>query len=205
LNHKENLRYLISALVLNMVFLVLSQSAVAAGETIEDIVVRGNGRVESDAIITILKSKRGDPLSNEVVRDDMQTLFDLGYFSDLRFFKKPQGSGVVLVIQVAEKPAITAISYEGMTEVKEEDLKDKLETKLYTIVNEGKISADLRIIERQYAEKASYLSRVTYVLEKAGANEVHLKYVIDEGKMVQVAGVAVFGEKNFFHHLNPPP
>lgn len=173
------------------------QKLVAAGETIEDIVVRGNGRVESDAIITILKSKRGDPLSNENVREDMKTLFDLGYFSDLRFFRKPQGAGVVLVIQVAEKPAITEISYEGMTEIKEEDLKDKVETKLYTIVNEGKISADLRIIEKQYAEKGFYLSRVTYALEKTGPNEVHLKYIVEEGKMVQVADVAVIGNKFF--------
>ncbi|MCX6123700.1 MAG: hypothetical protein NTV34_02965, partial [Proteobacteria bacterium] len=171
--------------------------AYAANTTIEDIVVRGNGRVETDAIITILKSKRGDPLSDASVREDMKTLFELGYFSDLRFFKKNQGEGVVLIIQVAEKPAITLISYEGMTEIKEDDLKDKVETKLYTIVNEGKISADLRIIEKQYSDKGFYLSRVSYALEKTGANEVHLKYIVDEGKMVQVADVAINGNQYF--------
>lgn len=176
---------------------IMAPAVYASGEVIEDIVVRGNGRVESDAIITILKTKRADSLSNADIREDMKTLFDLGYFSDLRFFKKPQGAGVVLVIQVSEKPAITAISYEGMTEIKEDDLKDKVETKLYTIVNEGKISADLRIIEKQYAEKGFYLSRVSYVLEKVGANEVHLKYVVDEGKMVQVADVSIIGNQYF--------
>lgn len=85
----------------------------ATGELIDDIFVRGNGRVESDAILTIIKSRRGDKLSEAVVRDDMQLLFDLGYFSDLRFFKKATAKGVVLVIQVSEKPAITSISYDG--------------------------------------------------------------------------------------------
>ncbi len=171
--------------------------AIAADELIEEIVVRGNGRVESDAIVTILKTKQGDKLSDATVREDMKTLFELGYFSDLRFFKKPHGSGITVVIQVVEKPAITAISFEGMKEVKEEDLKDKLETKLYTIVNEGKISADLRVIEKQYADKGFYLSRVSYVLEKVGVNDVALKYVVDEGQMVQVGEVVINGN-NFF-------
>jgi outer membrane protein insertion porin family len=170
---------------------------IAQQQIIDDIVVRGNGRVESDAIITILKSKKGDPLSEATVREDMTTLFDLGYFSDLRFFRKNQGTGVALIIQVAEKPAITEITFQGMNEVKEDDLKDKLETKIYTIVNEAKLSSDLRIIEKQYAEKGFYLSQVSYTLEKSGANEVHLKYIVDEGKVVQVADVVINGNQFF--------
>lgn len=187
--------------MLRFVFLLMTfmvaTGVYAAGETIDEIVVRGNGRVESDAIVTILKSKVGDKLSDATVRDDMKTLFDLGYFSDLRFFKKAHGAGVTVVIQVVEKPAITSISFEGMKEVKEEDLKDKLETKLYTIVNEGKISSDLRVIEKQYADKGFYLSRVSYVLEKTGTNDVGLKYVVDEGHMVQVGDVVINGNKFF--------
>ena len=176
---------------------LVSADIFAAGETIEDIVVRGNGRVESDAILTIIKTRRGDKLSEASVRDDMQTLFDLGYFSDLRIFRKSTAGGVTLVIQVAEKPAITAISYEGMHEVKEDDVKEKIETKLYTIVNEGKITGDLRAIEKVYAEKGFYLARVTYVLENVGPNEVVLKYMVDEGGMVQVSDVAIIGNQYF--------
>ncbi len=183
--------------LLILLFMFAGSATSLMAEPIEEILVRGNGRVVSDAIVTMLKMKVGDQLSEAVVRDDMKTLFDLGYFSDLRIFKAPKGAGVAIIIQVAEKPAITEITYEGMTEVKEDDLKDKIETKLYTIVNEGKISADLRIIERQYAEKGFYLSKVSYELEKTGANEVHLKYIVDEGKMVQVADVVINGNQFF--------
>jgi outer membrane protein insertion porin family len=169
----------------------------AAGELIDDIVVRGNGRVESDAILTIIKTRRGDKLSEAAIREDMQTLFDLGYFSDMRIFKKATAGGVTIVIQVVEKPAITSISYEGMNEVKEDDVKEKIETKLYTIVNEGKITSDLRAIEKVYAEKGFYLARVSYNLEKSGPNEVSLKYVVDEGGMVQVSNVAIIGNNYF--------
>ncbi|MCX6116580.1 MAG: outer membrane protein assembly factor BamA, partial [Proteobacteria bacterium] len=182
-----------------VLFLIIFSSMIphANAEVIDEIIVRGNGRVESDAISTIIKMKVGDELTESNVKDDMKTLFDLGYFNDLRIFKKSQGKGVAVIIQVSEKPAITQISYEGMTVVKEDDIKEKLETKLYTIVNESKISSDLRIIERQYAEKGFYLTKVSYELEKTGANEVHLKYIVDEGKMVQVADVVINGNKYF--------
>lgn len=170
---------------------------VTGSNVIEDVVVRGNGRVEADAIIGIIKSKRGSELSDAVVREDMETLYNLGYFSDLRFFRKPTQAGVILVIQVAEKPAITAVSYEGLSEVKEDDIKEKLETKLYTIVNEATITADLRAIEKVYADKGFYLARVSYALEKTGANEVTLKYIVDEGGMVQVSDVSIVGNQYF--------
>lgn len=165
--------------------------------TIEDIVVRGNGRVEADAIIAMIKSKRGSPLMESTVREDLETLYNLGYFSDLRFFRKQNPGGVVLVIQVAEKPAITAIQYEGLSEVKEDDIKEKIETKLYTILNEATITSDLRAIEKVYADKGFYLARVSYSMEKTGANEVTLKYIVDEGGMVQVSDVSIVGNEYF--------
>ena len=169
----------------------------AQDEIINEIVVRGNGRVETDAILTIIASRRGDKLSNAVIRQDMTTLFDLGYFSDLRIFKSVTPKGLSLVIQVAEKPAITSIVYEGMNEVKEDDVKEKIESKLYTIVNEAKITGDLRAIEKVYAEKGFYLTRVTFALEKAGSNDVTLKYIITEGGVLQVSDVAVIGNRFF--------
>ena len=165
----------------------------AQDEIINEIVVRGNGRVETDAILTIIASRRGDKLSNAVIRQDMTTLFDLGYFSDLRIFKSVTPKGLSLVIQVAEKPAITSIVYEGMNEVKEDDVKEKIESKLYTIVNEAKITGDLRAIEKVYAEKGFYLTRVTFALEK----DVTLKYIITEGGVLQVSDVAVIGNRFF--------
>jgi outer membrane protein insertion porin family len=176
---------------------LMSSRAMAEGEVIDDIVVRGNGRVESDAILTIINSKRGDKISNAVVRQDMTTLFQLGYFSDLRFFKSVTPKGVTLVIQVAEKPAITSITFEGMSEVKEDDVKEKIETKNYAIVNEEKLTSDLKAIEKVYAEKGFYLSRVTYQLEKSGPNDVALKYVVSEGGVLQVADVTINGNKYF--------
>lgn len=179
---------------------ILSEKSMAqtSQEIIKEIVVRGNGRVEKDAIFTVMKSQVGSPLQESLIQEDIKSLYALGYFNDLRIFKtKNEAGGVVVVVQVAERPAITSILFDGMNEVKEDDLKDKLETKIYTIVNEATINADLRIIEKQYADKGFYLSRVSYRLEKDGPNDVSLKFTVEEGKMVQVGEVVINGNTFF--------
>lgn len=173
------------------------QASVGSGEVVQDVIVRGNAKVESDAILTLLKTRKADPLDKETLQEDIRTLYELGYFSDVRIFKKPVEGGVNLIIQVVEKPAVISIAFEGNEEVTEETINEKLETKLYTIVNEATITSDVRMIEKLYAEKGYYLARVTYTLEKKGVSEVALTFHIDEGGKVLVGSVEILGNKYF--------
>lgn len=168
-----------------------------AGEIVQELSVRGNAKVESDAILTLLKTRKADPLSAATVQEDLRTLYELGYFSDVRIFKKPVEGGVHVVVQVVEKPAVVSIAFEGNEEITEETINEKLETKLYTIVNEATITADVRMIEKLYAEKGFYLARVTYTLEKKGDTEVALTFHVDEGGKVLVGSVEILG--NLFY------
>jgi outer membrane protein insertion porin family len=174
---------------------LLYAAPIKSPEVIVDIKVKGNAKVESEAIITLLKTQKGDALDPAKVKEDINELYDLGYFSDIRFLKEESGAGVTVVIQVEEKPAIVGIKYEGLGELSEDDFKEKIETKLYTIVNESTITADLRVIEKQYTDKGYYLAKATYKLDKVGENEVDLTFQISEGGLVQVGSVDILGNK----------
>jgi len=177
--------------------LAQSQAVDELGPQIVEIQVRGNAKVESDAILTLLKTRAGDRLSPGFVKEDIKVLFELGYFSDVRFFKNSVPGGINVIIQVAEKPAIVGIKFEGLSEITEDTVKEKLETKLYTIVNEATITADVRMIEKQYTEKGFYLARVHYNLEKKSATEVELTYVVEEGGKLKVGNVDILGNAYF--------
>ena len=153
---------LIRLFLTSLVATLLSTSAF--GQVINHMEVRGNLKVESDAILTILKSQKGQNLDPKAVQEDIVELYNLGYFSDIRVYRKPQAGGIVLIFDVKEKPSIVDIAYVGLEELTEEDFKDKLETQLYTIVNESVINNDLRMIEKQYLEKGFYLAKATYEL-----------------------------------------
>jgi outer membrane protein insertion porin family len=178
-----------------LLFVLGFTASAQAQEMVQELRVRGNAKVESDAILTLLKSRKGDALDPQKVKDDIRTLHELGYFSDIRIFKVDVAGGVALVVQVAEKPSITKISFEGNEEITEETINEKLTTKLYTIVNEATITQDVRMIEKQYAEKGFYLARVTYTLTKKGPSEVELVFHVDEGGKVQIGDVHILGNQ----------
>ena len=72
----------------------------AKGELIEKILVKGNRKIEADAIRNKLASKEGAPYDDEVVRQDIQELFNLGYFYDVEV-DRSEGAGKVTEAEMA--------------------------------------------------------------------------------------------------------
>lgn len=177
--------------------LIAKSSLYAESQVIQTIRVEGNAKVESEAILNLLSTQKGTSVVQSKVRDDIRSLYQLGYFSEIKVFKEPSGPGIDLVIQVREKPAITKIDFKGMEELKEDDIRKSMETSLYTILNEGSISTDMRLIEKKYIEKGFYLAKVSYSLTEKGKNEVELTFHIDERGKVLVGDVHILGNKYF--------
>lgn len=182
---------------LSLVLVLMSTAAVS--EKILDIKVKGNGRVEANAIKGILSSKVGTELDPYKVKNDILALYNLKYFSDIKIYREPTGGGSVLVVEVKEKPAIVAIEYAGLKEITKKDIEDKIDSRVFSIVNESTITSDVRKIEKMYLEKGYYLASCSYELTpKPGApHEVVLRFNISEGGKVNVGDVFIVGNKYF--------
>ena len=171
--------------------------SVGYAHIVKGIEIEGNAKVESDAVLNLLNTKIGNRLDKATIQQDIRDLYELGYFSDIRFFKRRTANEVILIIRVVEKPAITSIEFKGLDELKEDDIKKSMETSLFTIVNDGSITADMRLIEKKYAEKGFYLAKVNYTLEPQGKNEVALTFHVDERGKVLVGEVNLLGNLFF--------
>ncbi len=185
-------------LFLSLLMGVVFSSTVFA-EVIKSVKVRGNAKVEANAITTILRSKAGHKLSKDKIREDILDLHDLGYFSDIRVYKESVSGGVRLIIDVKEKPSVVSISFIGLDELSDGDFKDKLETELFSILDEGAVTNDVRMIEKMYLEKGFYLAKASYKLVPLpdNPNQVDLQFIIDEGGKVLVGDVHVLGNEYF--------
>lgn len=182
-----------------LVLLLMFPGVVVGANIVKSLQVEGNRKVESDAVLNILQTKVGDHLSAETVRQDILSLYDLGHFSDIRFFKKPVKGGLQIVVKVKEKPAVVAIRYEGLDELSSDDFKDKMETELFSILDEGSIASDIRMIEKAYLEKGFYLAKASFELVPVPKNpqQVELVITVDEGGKVLVGDVHILGNEYF--------
>jgi outer membrane protein insertion porin family len=178
-------------------FVLLSSLPAAADETVSEIRVFGNRAVQAQAVQGLMGSRTGEPLDAARVRDDIRSIYKSGYFQDVRIERLQEGGKLILLVKVVEKPSIREIQFSGFEEVTPTNLKDKLQVKQYTIVDERKINTDLRLIEQNYVEKGYYLARASYTLKPTDSGEVILIYNIIENNPVSVSRVNLLGNAYF--------
>ncbi len=169
-----------------------ADSAAIAG-TIEKIVVKGNRKIEADAVRAKLISQEGGAYSDETIRQDVQELFELGYFYNIEVERTP-GPRPTVTYTVVEKPSISEILYNGNDELEESELKEAAGIKAYEIVNMAKIREATEKMEKMYEEKGFFLARVSYKLEPTGEGDnVKLTFDIQENDKVRVKRISFIG------------
>jgi outer membrane protein insertion porin family len=176
-----------------MVVLLCGFFPEAAAQVLEGIEIRGNKRVESDAIQLVVKSQPGKPLSAEAVAADIKAIFGLGYFDDVRAEVENAPSGKKLIFVVSEKPAVASIKYSGNNEIDIEKIKEVVDIQPLSVLDIGKIKKNAEKIHDLYVEKGFYLADVTYELKSVSGNQADLTFVIDEHAKVQVKRISFMG------------
>lgn len=172
-------------------------------EVVEKITVRGNSRISAEAIEFKIKNKVGNHLNEEILRDDIKNIFDLGYFDNIVVYKNASNKGIELIYDLKEKPIIRNIVFEGNSDVSESDLKEAIDVKSYTVLNISNIKKAKEAILKLYEEKGYYLATVTEELTPAEADEdideatdfLDLKFKILENDKIKVKKITLLGNK----------
>ena len=92
---------------------------------IEDIRVHGNRRIPADTIRSRMFTRPGDVYDPAGMERDFNSLWNAGYFDDLRIEREQSPKGWILHVYVKEKPTIREIKYIGLNAVSQSDVLDK--------------------------------------------------------------------------------
>lgn len=166
-------------------------------ERLHHIEVKGNRRIESDAILGVMQTRDGDILSPIRLREDLKAIFRMGYFTDVKFDVSDTPQGRVLTVIVAEKPSIRAIVIRGNKKVKKKTLLETMELKTMSVASEPVIKEAIEKAQKVYREKGYYEARISYTLEPITPQEVNLVLTVDEGGKVLITEIKFEGLKAF--------
>lgn len=165
------------------------------GGLIEKIVIKGNKKIETDAVRSKLVSREGKPYSAANVRQDLQELFNTGFFYDV-IVDRSETRPYTLTYTVVEKPSIAEIVYKGNDEVSDDDLKETTGLKTYEFLNISKIREAVEKIEKMYEDKGYFLARVNYKVEPIeGQQGVRVIFNIVENDKVKVKRISFIGNQ----------
>lgn len=165
------------------------------GGKIEKIVIKGNKKIEAEAIRAKLVSREGGSYSDDQVRQDIGEVFGLGYFYDIEVDRADGAGGITLTYTVTEKPSITEIVYEGNDALNDDELREATGLKAYEILNSGKIREATEKMEKLYEEKGFFLARVSHKTIPQPDGNVKLQFDIQENDKVRVKRISFIGNK----------
>ena len=102
----------------------------------------GNRRIPKDSILARISSHQGDQYDPATVERDFNSLWNTGYFENVRIERADTPSCVQLVIYVLEKPTIRTIDYVGLNAVTLSDVQDLL---VQALAHDGPTLIDVEV------------------------------------------------------------
>ncbi len=166
-------------------------------ERIRRIAVKGNRRIEADAIVGVMQTREGETVSASRLREDLKAVYKLGYFTDVKFDISETPEGRVLTVIVKEKPAIHNITFRGNFNIKEKNLLDAMEIKRLAVASEPIIKEAIEKGLKVYREKGYYGAKINYTLEPFVPGEVNLVFNVEEGGPVTIKEIKFEGNSAF--------
>jgi outer membrane protein insertion porin family len=169
-----------------------------AQEKIVEIRIRGNDRIEVDAIRKVIKTASGDIYRVKNLSEDLKAVFRMGYFDDVRIEAENVSLGKIIIFTVKEKQIIRRIRIKGgLTIFDEKELLDEMSIRRGSILNINKIQNNIDRIESLYKEKNFHNIRIDYEIVERKNNQADLIFRIEEGKKIRVKHIIFTGNTAF--------
>ncbi len=165
----------------------------AHAQTIRDISVQGNKRVEADTVRSYLSLQPGQSYSEAAASESLKALFATGLFSDVNISMR----GSQLVVSVEENPIINLVSFEGNEKLKDDVLSQEIELQPRSVLTRAKIQNDTRRILQLYRSAGRFSARVEPKVIDLPDNRVNVVFEVDEGKKTSVARINFIGNQAF--------
>src|SRR5437879_4166298 len=113
-----------------------------------DVQYTGPQTVSRDRILAQMRTRVGQPYSNQVVEQDVAALYKTGAIQNVRIFAQPQGDGLRVIVAVQTRSVLREIVIDGAERVKAQRLRKEIKLKLNQPVNEQQLEeARQKIIE----------------------------------------------------------
>ena len=74
-----------------------------------DVEYTGPGTVSKERILAQMRTRVGQPYSNEVVEQDIAALYKTGSIQNVRIFAQPQGDGLKVIVAVQTRSILCEI------------------------------------------------------------------------------------------------
>ncbi len=190
-------RFLVLILIAATACFGVPPAAAQEGETVTSIQVEGNQRVDASTILYYIQTQVGEPLRRMQVRKDIEQIYSLGQFKDIRVETRSSPGGVDLIFRVEEIPSIGNITLTGNKEIDTDTIREAIGLKRGATFLDHLVKESQEDIKKLYQEKGYFFADVKIFTETTPNNLVDVTIRISEGEKVHVETIRFVGNKTF--------
>jgi outer membrane protein insertion porin family len=160
--------------------------------------VIGNRRIPKESVLARLFSRPGDQYDPAVVERDFNSLWNTGYFDNVRIERVDEPTCVQLIVYVQEKPTIRSIDYVGLNAVTLSDVQDRLKKEKVGLTVEAqydptRIKRAEVVLEQMLGEHGHQFATIRTEIKKIPPAAVAVIFHIKEGPTVKVGKIQFQG------------
>ena len=190
----------VTAAAVVLAFFLLALTCAAQQEVISEVVIHGNRRIPADTIRARMFSKAGDVYDQGALERDFNSLWNTGYFDDLRIEREQSSKGWIIHVYVKEKPTIREIKYVGLSSVSQSDVLDKFKEQKVGLTQESqydptKVKRAEVVIKQLLAAHGRQFATVRSEVRPIPPAAVSLTFVVKEGPHVKVGKIKFEGNR----------
>ena len=170
----------------------------AQTDLVSEINVSGNRRIPAETIKARVFTKPGDVYDPSALERDFNSLWNTGYFEDIKILREQTPKGWRLILQVKEKPTIREILYLGHNSVSDSDILDRFKQDKVGLVVESQYDptrlkkAEVSI-KGLLAEHGHQFATIRTEIRQIPPAAVGITFVIKEGPKVKVGKIKFEG------------
>lgn len=164
-------------------------------DVIAEIDVSGSKVLDKEVVLMRLPLAKGDLMTAKSINEALKSIYDLGYFDDVKVMVDDVSGGKKVTFEVVEKPRIQAISVIGSDAIDSEDIIESVSTKKGGVINPKVLADDIKLIREMYRKEGYYKAKVTHEIESGDNGQARLNFVIEEGEKLYIEEVIIDGAK----------
>ena len=183
-------------------FLLLTAPwAISQQDILTEVKVTGNRKIPAETIKARVFSRPGDTYDATALERDFNSLWNTGYFEDVRFERQQTPKGWVLHVYVKERPVIRDIEYLGISSVTTSDILERFKQAKVGLSKESqydptKVKRAEVVLKQLLSEHGRQFANVRTEVRQIPPAAVGVTFVVKEGAKVKVGRIKFTGNKN---------
>ncbi|MCU0223176.1 MAG: BamA/TamA family outer membrane protein [Acidobacteria bacterium] len=187
---------------------VAAQEAAPSGEvpascnTVRSVEVRGSQKMSADAVRFDLGIKPGDPWDEARIDQEFRRFWQRGYFSDLRFFRRCEPDGAVLVVEIKDRPTVLSVTYGKNKVANQQAIEDYFKERNFTFtvgtpLDRKRVWKAQQLIKELLGTKGYLDAKVDPVVKEVSASARSITFKIVPGGKTQIKDLDFTGNDHY--------